>query len=168
MRPPRLCSTALLLCATGCFSSPSDPNAGERLQAWSTVASQDLSLDEGAAVPEAATLSFDVRGPAGGWLYLLETQGETRVIAPAPQHVIPATETPQRLVPHSFATDAGTGWRSAHRGEVRYTLVWSAFPKDVSGSKGLADVETFLRPPPSLSGPAAAPARVLDEIRLRW
>lgn len=117
------------------------------------------------ALSFVATLGAEARGR---WLYLLEKSTEVRVISPAPHQVLLGGDGALTIEPHSFSGAPPGQWRSSHHGEVEYVLVAAPTPRDVVGSRPLPDVDTFLAPPPSLSGPSATPAIVVARLSLWW
>ncbi len=115
-------------------------------------------------------LVFDVSGPPGAYLYLLEQGGGTlSVLHPRAGWVNPASDTVKRVVPQpTWTTDQDEllpGWTPLSVGPLEYLLVAAPTPRGASADQRLeGGLEQILAPPPFIKGPAGAPATVVARL----
>ena len=130
------------------------------------------TLVPGQRITPEDQLVFDLTGPEGAYLYLLEQGGGTlSVLHPPSGWITPGTGQQKRVVPQptwmTEEDEALPGWTPQSVGTVEYILVGAPVPRGSSSDQRLqGGLEQILAPPPYVKGPAGSRATVLARLAI--
>jgi hypothetical protein len=173
-----LLALSLLAPVLGCAALAEPVSVAPSLQVVARGPQGPRAVAPGEAVAADEEIAFRATTDGPGYVYVLERvvraglPEAVRAVAPGAQDVLPAPLRGDLIVPRSAAWHLGDpvpeGWRSNVVGEAEYLLVRAPAPRDVTLSRPMPSVETFLSPPPWIEGPLAGPGEVVARTTLRW
>jgi len=139
-----------------------------------TILSGDDSIATGATVERSTEIVFGYEASGADYLYLLQRGGGSLTVLYPPSGLawLNADAGTGRVTPSdpsSRPEDAALpAWNPEHSGELEFILVAAPAPRDVAPDAQTSSVETFLLPPPYVTGPAAGMAVVLDRVTVTF
>lgn len=166
---------ALLLVGCGSGIAAGDgpgPKADLSLELVDQTGATVRAVIDGEVLERSALIRFVVTVERGDYLHLLQKNARgisalyppTGLVWMSPSGVEHLAPQP----PYLRDEERQLGFHGEDDGEAEYLLVIAPVPRPAPPDSWLPDLDTFLRGPPYLQGPAAADAVVVDRFRVVW